>query len=78
MQDQNLGGFLIAGKGLVSSKENPTAVSFYDDLAIRAVFVKDTFKVRTVAGGRGKGSDLNQLFLSYRNCFRPSGGSLCK
>mgnify|MGYP003705786013 CR=1 FL=1 len=60
-------------EGAISSKENPTSVSFYDDLAIRAVFVKDTFKVRTVAGGRGKGSDLNQLFYPTGIALDPAG-----
>lgn len=60
-------------EGAVSGSENPTEVSFYDDLAIRAVFEKDTFKVRTIAGGRGKGSELNQLYYPTGIALDPSG-----
>jgi len=60
-------------EGAVSSKDNPVAVSFYDDLAIRAVFTKDTFQVRTIAGGKGKGSELNQLYYPTGIALDPSG-----
>ena len=49
-------------EGAISGRENPTQISFFRDHAIRAVFKKDTFKIRTLAGGNGKGSELNQLF----------------
>ena len=60
-------------EGAVSSSDNPTNISFYDDLAIRAVFVKDTFKVRTIAGGKGKGGELNQLFYPTGIALDPAG-----
>ena len=60
-------------EGAVSGSENPTEISFYDDLAIRAVFEKDTFKIRTIAGGRGKGSELNQLYYPTGIALDPSG-----
>ncbi len=60
-------------EGAINSKDNPTEVSFYDNLAIRAVFIKDTFKVRTIAGGKGKGSDLNQLYYPTGIALDPAG-----
>ena len=60
-------------EGVVNTTDNPTEISFYDNLAIRAVFKKDTFKVRTIAGGKGKGSDLNQLYYPTGIALDPSG-----
>ena len=48
-------------EGAISGRENPTQISFYRDHAIRAVFKKDTFKIRTLAGGNGKGRCCNRL-----------------
>ena len=60
-------------EGVVNTTDNPTEISFYDNLAIRAVFKKDTFKVRTIAGGKGKGSELNQLYYPTGIALDPSG-----
>jgi len=60
-------------EGAISGKDNPAAISFYDDLAIRAVFIKDTFKVRTIAGGHGKGSELNQFHYPTGIALDPAG-----
>ena len=60
-------------EGAVNSLENPIAISFYDNLAIRAVFKKDTFKVRTIAGGNGKGTELDQLYYPTGIALDPSG-----
>ena len=60
-------------EGAISGRENPTQISFYRDHAIRAVFKKDTFKIRTLAGGNGKGSELNQLFYPTGIALDPSG-----
>ncbi len=60
-------------EGVVNNTDNPTEISFFDNLAIRAVFKKDTFKVRTIAGGKGKGSELNQLYYPTGIALDPSG-----
>ena len=60
-------------EGAINGSDNPTAISFYDNLAIRAVFTKDTFNVRTIAGGQGKGSQLNQLYYPTGIALDPSG-----
>ena len=60
-------------EGVVNTTDNPTEITFYDNLAIRAVFKKDTFKVRTIAGGKGKGSELNQLYYPTGIALDPSG-----
>ena len=60
-------------EGALNSIDNPTSISFYDDLAIRAVFKKDTFKVRTIAGGKGKGNELDQFFYPTGIALDPSG-----
>lgn len=60
-------------EGTINGSDNPTGISFYDNLAIRAVFTKDTFNVRTVAGGQGKGSQLNQLYYPTGIALDPSG-----
>jgi sugar lactone lactonase YvrE len=48
-------------EGIISGLSNPTDIIFYGDHDIRAVFVKDTFRVRTLAGGKGKGFNLDQF-----------------
>ena len=48
-------------EGIISGLSNPTDIVFYGDHDIRAVFVKDTFRVRTLAGGKGKGFNLDQF-----------------
>ncbi|MEK9614125.1 MAG: hypothetical protein VW080_09415 [Flavobacteriaceae bacterium] len=48
-------------EGIISGLNNPTEIVFYGDHDIRAVFIQDTFKIRTVAGGKGKGYDANQF-----------------
>ena len=48
-------------EGIISGLSNPTDIIFLGDHDIRAVFVKDTFAVRTLAGGKGKGFDLDQF-----------------
>lgn len=48
-------------EGIISGLSNPTDIIFYGDHDIRAVFVKDTFTVRTMAGGKGRGFDLDQF-----------------
>ena len=48
-------------EGIISGLNNPTEIIFYRDHDIRAVFKKDTFKVRTIAGGKGKGFNMNQF-----------------
>ena len=60
-------------EGAVNSLDNPIAISFYDNLAIRAVFKRDTFKVRTIAGGNGKGTELDQLYYPTGIALDPSG-----
>ena len=60
-------------EGVVNNSDNPTEITFYDNLAVRAVFKKDTFKVRTIAGGKGKGSELNQLYYPTGIALDPSG-----
>ena len=48
-------------EGIISGLSNPTDIIFYGDHDIRAVFVKDTFRVRTLAGGKGRGFNLDQF-----------------
>ena len=48
-------------EGIISGLNNPIDIIFYGDHDIRAVFVKDTFTVRTIAGGKGKGYELDQF-----------------
>ena len=48
-------------EGIISGSSNPTDIIFYGDHDIRAVFVKDTFTVRTLAGGKGKGYGIDQF-----------------
>ena len=60
-------------EGVVNNTDNPTEITFYDNLAVRAVFKKDTFRVRTIAGGKGKGSELNQLYYPTGIALDPSG-----
>lgn len=48
-------------EGIISGLSNPTDIIFYGDHDIRAVFVKDTFTVRTIAGGKGRGYALDQF-----------------
>ena len=60
-------------EGAINSIDNPTAISFYDNLAIRAVFKRDTFKVRTIAGGNGRGTELDQLYYPTGIALDPSG-----
>lgn len=48
-------------EGIVSGLNNPTEIIFYGDHDIRAVFVQDTFKVRTLAGGKGRGFENTQF-----------------
>lgn len=60
-------------EGAVSGVDNPTQISFFRDHAIRAVFKRDTFKVRTLAGGNGKGSASNQLFYPTGIALDPTG-----
>ena len=63
-------------EGAVSGNDNPTQIAFFADHAIRAVFVKDTFKIRTMAGGKGKGTDLNQLYYPTGIALDPTGDLL--
>lgn len=60
-------------EGAVSGVQNPIQLSFFRDHAIRAVFKQDTFKVRTLAGGNGKGSELNQLYYPTGIALDPNG-----
>ena len=60
-------------EGAINSIDNPTAISFYDNLAIRAVFKRDTFNVRTIAGGNGRGTELDQLYYPTGIALDPSG-----
>ena len=68
-----LGWVFDRWEGVVSNTDNPTEINFYDNLAVRAVFKKDTFRVRTIAGGKGKGSELNQLYYPTGIALDPSG-----
>lgn len=57
----NSGWIFDRWEGVIAGMNNPTDIIFYGDHDIRAVFVRDTFKVRTLAGGKGKGFDMNQF-----------------
>ena len=57
----NEGWIFDRWEGIISGLNNPTDIVFYGDHDIRAVFVQDTFGVRTLAGGKGKGVDMNQF-----------------
>lgn len=48
-------------EGIISGSNNPENIIFLGDHDIRAVFIKDTFTVRTLAGGKGKGYALDQF-----------------
>lgn len=48
-------------EGSVNGFKNPVLKNVDDNLLIRAVFVHDTFKIRTMAGGTEVGSSLSQL-----------------
>ena len=48
-------------EGIIAGMNNPTEIIFYGDHDIRAVFIRDTFNIRTLAGGKGKGYAMNQF-----------------
>ena len=48
-------------EGVISGSSNPTEIIFYGDHDIRAVFIKDSFAIRTLAGGKGRGYALDQF-----------------
>ncbi|OUW35257.1 MAG: hypothetical protein CBD39_00950 [Flavobacteriaceae bacterium TMED179] len=57
----NEGWIFDRWEGIISGFNNPTDIIFYGDHDIRAVFVRDTFGIRTLAGGKGKGIEMNQF-----------------
>ena len=57
----NTGWVFSHWEGIISGMNNPTDIIFYGDHDIRAVFIQDTFKIRTLAGGKGKGFEMNQF-----------------
>ena len=48
-------------EGSIVGNQNPFPVYFFRPVAVRAVFVRDTFQIRTLAGGNGKGNEPNQF-----------------